>query len=136
MRQIKLLAYLEGPVFVNFQGAGLMKNETHCNINECWCSMSVRGPMYILPGNSFHVYIANLTGKPPNLPKLMKGPSASKAPTSIIHVRDDDSNMLKDEGPGSTEYENRNSDSTFNTVRYKQPEYLNEKVDRNTAVRE
>lgn len=66
--------------------------------------------MDFLHGKQFHVYIANLTAKPANLPNFTLVAYVSSAPTGIIHARDDELHMLKDEGFIPTKCDKFNSD--------------------------
>lgn len=75
-----------------------MRIETHDKVVESQWSMTPQGLMVILPGNSFYVFMLNMTAKTVNLPSFMIVVYASIAPACIIHARVDKSNMLTDDG--------------------------------------
>lgn len=62
---------------------------------------------------AFHLYIANLTAKPANLPKLKVVSFGSNAPMHIKRVRDDKPHMLRDEGVILTQCHNFEIDPTL-----------------------
>lgn len=68
----------------------------------------------IQPGNLFYGYIANLKARPVILPNFMINDSASNAPKSVIHARDDASHMLGDVSPITTPWDRFNSDLSIN----------------------
>lgn len=98
-----------------------MKIETSCNIVEPRCSMIVRGLMGILFGKLFYFYIANFTAKPINLPIFMIVSSSLNISTCIIHARDEEPNMLRDNALIRTQYYKVNIDPTVNAVREELP---------------
>lgn len=54
-----------------------------------------------------------------NLPNSMIVASSSNAPAYITHFRDDELQILKNEGDVSTQCNNGSTDPTMNAVRYK-----------------
>lgn len=89
-RQLAVLAYPQVAVLVSTESAGLMTIETHCNIVEHRCFMTVRGFMDIVPGKPFYVFILNTTANPVNLPNCMTVAYASSSPACMTHPRDDE----------------------------------------------
>lgn len=74
--------------------------------------------MDILHGKTHYLHIANMTGKPDNLPKFMRAAYASRAPICIIQERGDELQMLKREHPTPTHCNKFNSNPAVSAVRY------------------
>lgn len=86
-------------VSVSWQRSALMTVETHHNIFERWCALTMKGEIYILPGTPFYVYIAKLTARPIILLTLMIGSFASNSPKCIRQAREDELRSKTDGGP-------------------------------------
>lgn len=75
-----------------------MTSESSRNIVERQCSMTTPGLIDILPGKPYYVYIADVTAKSDILPKFEIFTFASNTKACIIHVSDDETYILKNEG--------------------------------------
>lgn len=128
-RLITVPAYTQAAVLVSCQSAGLMTIETDHDVVECRCSITARGLMYILTGKQFYTYIANLTARPGNLQRFVIVDSASNAATCIIHARDDETHILKDEGAITTQCDKFNTDPIANSICYTPSEGRDEQMD-------
>lgn len=79
----------------------------------------LQGVMDIQSEKPFYVYVANLTAKVVNQPKVLIVAPASNAAICIIHARLHEANKLKDEGPTQTKCHKFYSDPTVGAVRYR-----------------
>lgn len=118
-RYIKISAFIQAVVLVSFQGAGLKKIETNCNIIERRCSMIMGGIVDILPGKLSYFYMVSLTTKPVNLFKFITVTSVPNAPAWVIHARDDEPYMSKNKCQFSSPFYIRGTDRTVDAARYK-----------------
>lgn len=108
--------------------------DTHGNLVERWCSMTVQSLMNFVPGKPFYIFVLNMTANPASFPRFMIVDYVPRAPTCIIHARDDDPNMWTDDHPIPTHCDRFNSDPIINAVRYKPPESRDKQTDRHIAV--
>lgn len=90
--------------------------------------------MDILLWTPFYVYAVSLTARPINLPKFISAVYVASAPTSIIHVREDDTYMFSYECPMPAQTKS-NSDPAVNFGRNDLPEPHNEQLDHWNAVK-
>lgn len=134
-RQFAIQAYMKVAVLFRCQEAGIIQIETHCNIIGLRCFMTERGLMHILPGKPFYLYITNLKAKQTNLPNDLIVPSASNAPTCIIHAQDDEPQMLKDKGRVMMQCDKSSTDPTVKEVRYKPFQRRKKQVNRHNAAK-
>lgn len=93
VHKITITAYTQAASLITCYGSGVMTIGTHLNVDEHWCSMMARGLMDIVPGELFHLYIANKAARLINLPKFMKLVYVSSTQTCLIHARNDDLHM-------------------------------------------
>lgn len=84
----------------------------------------------------FQAYIAILTAKCVNLPKMAIVASESNVSTCITHASDDDLYIVEDEGQFPKHCIECISDPTANAVCYKRSERLEEQVAHQKAVKE
>lgn len=96
--------------------------------------MPARGLLDILPGKLFCIYIGNLRTKHVSLPSLMIVAYVSNARACIIHAKDDEPHISKDEDPILTQPEKFSSNPTVNFVHYKPPDFLDEQMNRHNAI--
>lgn len=89
--------------------------------------------MDLITGKLLHVYGANLTVKPGNLPKLMIISSACNALSCIIHELDDVPYLRESE---SQTLMHRVSTNSVHAIQYKAMELLDEQVNRTNALEE
>lgn len=128
-------AQTQAAVLVGCQGAGLMTIGAHGNYFQCQLFVTALGLMDIHRENPISHYMANTAATLVSLPKFMIGAYVSSASTCIIHFRNDEPQMLAEEGPIPTQGNNFNSDPTTNETLYKPPQRCNKEVLRHYAVK-
>lgn len=97
-RQIKAPTYARVAVLASCQRDGLMRIQMYLRVAERQYSMPVHGLVETLHGKLFYVYIAKFMARPLNIAKFMKVFSARNALACIIHPKDNETQLLKDDG--------------------------------------
>lgn len=92
------------------------------------------GLMGVLFENPLYIYIASMTGKLGNFPKVMKVAYSSRS-TCIIHNMGDQLYLSKNECYFLTQYDHGRTDPTVTAVWYKLSKRSDEQVDRHSAVK-
>lgn len=92
--QVTIPAAMHAAVLVNCQAAGFMTNGTQDNVFERRCFTTVRGLMDILSGKPFYIYVIKMTPETVSLLKVVIHACAKSPQTCIIHVRDNEQNIL------------------------------------------
>lgn len=92
--KIKTKSQTNATLSVCFQGPWIIVIETHGNIVEQWCSMTVDILIQIVMEKSFQGFFSNLTSKGGHLPKFKIVGSVANSPTYIVHMHDDETLRL------------------------------------------